>query len=56
MRAGGQGGSWDLLPDGACCTAKQWLTVEAGPFTIEPKGLPDDAYWTNNRADASTSQ
>ncbi|ALA59681.1 hypothetical protein [Nitrospira moscoviensis] len=29
---------------------------QAGPFTIEPKGLPDAAYWTNNRPDASTNQ
>lgn len=49
-------GSWDVQPDGTCCTAKQWLTVEAGPFTIESKGLPDAGYWTNNRPDASTSQ
>lgn len=49
-------GSWDLLPDGTCCTPKKWLTVEAGQFTIEAKGLPDDGYWTNNRPDASTSQ
>uniref|UniRef100_UPI00117FE48B IPT/TIG domain-containing protein n=1 Tax=Nitrospira cf. moscoviensis SBR1015 TaxID=96242 RepID=UPI00117FE48B len=49
-------GSWDLLPDGTCCSPKKWLTVEAGQFTIEAKGLPDDGYWTNNRPDASTSQ
>ncbi len=49
-------GSWDVLPDGTCCTAKQWLTVEAGPFTIESKGLPDTGYWTNNRPDAATGQ
>jgi hypothetical protein len=49
-------GSWDVQPDGTCCTAKQWLTVEAGPFTIESKGLPDAGYWMNNRPDASTSQ
>ena len=49
-------GSWDVLPDGTCCTPKQWLTVEAGPFTIEARGLPDTSYWTNNRPDASTSQ
>ncbi|WP_146216117.1 IPT/TIG domain-containing protein, partial [Nitrospira lenta] len=34
-------GSWDVLPDGTCCATKQWLTIEAGPFTIEAKGLPD---------------
>lgn len=49
-------GSWDLLPDGTCCSPKKWLTVEAGQFTIEAKGLPDDGYWTNNRPDASTGQ
>lgn len=49
-------GSWDLLPDGLCCSPKQWVTVEAGPFTIEARGLPDAGYWNNNRPDASTSQ
>ncbi|HSN03881.1 MAG TPA: IPT/TIG domain-containing protein [Nitrospira sp.] len=49
-------GSWDVLPDGTCCTQKQWLTIEAGQFTIEAKGLPDAGYWNNNRPDASTSQ
>jgi len=49
-------GSWDVLPDGTCCAPKQWLTLEAGPFTIEAKGLPDDSYWKNNRPDASTNQ
>jgi hypothetical protein len=49
-------GSWDALPDGACCGPKQWLTVEAGQFTIEAKGLPDRGYWDNNRPDASTNQ
>lgn len=49
-------GSWDLLPDGTCCSPKKWLTVEAGQFTIEAKGLPDDGYWTNNRPDAGTNQ
>lgn len=49
-------GSWDVLPDGTCCTPKQWLTVEAGPFTIESTGLPDTSYWMNNRPDANTSQ
>lgn len=48
-------GSWDVLPDGTCCTPKKWLTLEAGPFTIEAKGLPDSSYW-NNRPDASTNQ
>lgn len=49
-------GSWDVLPDGTCCTPKKWLTLEAGPFTIETKGLPDTGYWNNNRPDADTSQ
>jgi hypothetical protein len=49
-------GSWDLLPDGTCCSPKQWVTIEAGPFTIEAKGLPDTGYWNNNRPDAGTSQ
>jgi hypothetical protein len=40
-------GSWDLLPDGSCCTVKKWQTLEAGPFTIESKGLPDASYWRN---------
>jgi hypothetical protein len=49
-------GSWDLLPDGTCCSPKKWVTLEAGPFTIEAKGLPDSGYWNNNRPDASTNQ
>lgn len=49
-------GSWDVLPDRTCCTPTQWVTVEAGQFTIEPKGLPDQGYWNNNRPDASTNQ
>lgn len=49
-------GSWDLLPDGTCCTPKKWLTLEAGRFTIEPKGLPDASYFNSNRPDASTNQ
>ncbi|MDH4187674.1 MAG: IPT/TIG domain-containing protein, partial [Nitrospira sp.] len=49
-------GSWDVLPDGTCCQPKQWVTVEAGPFTIEAKGLPDAGYWNNNRPDANTNQ
>lgn len=46
-------GSWDLLPDGACCTAKKWLTLEAGTFTIEAKGLPDPSYYETNRPEAA---
>ena len=49
-------GSWDVLPDGTCCSPKQWLTLEAGQFTIEAKGLPDKGYWESNRPDASTNQ
>lgn len=49
-------GSWDVLPDGTCCSPKQWLTVEAGPFTIEAKGLPDPSYFNSNRPDANTNQ
>ncbi len=49
-------GSWDVLPDGTCCSQKKWLTLEAGQFTIEAKGLPDAGYWNNNRPDASTNQ
>ncbi|MBI3602935.1 MAG: IPT/TIG domain-containing protein [Nitrospirae bacterium] len=40
-------GSWDLLPDGLCCTAKRWVTVDAGQFTIQRKGLPDPGYFGN---------
>lgn len=40
-------GSWDLLPDGTCCSPKQWVTVEAGQFTIEAKGLPDPGYFNS---------
>lgn len=49
-------GSWDLLLDGTCCSPRKWITVEAGPFTIEATGLPDADYWNNNRPDASTNQ
>lgn len=49
-------GSWDVLSDGTCCSPKQWLTLEAGQFTIEAKGLPDAGYWNNNRPDANTNQ
>jgi hypothetical protein len=40
-------GSWDLNPDGSCCTPKRWVTVVAGEFTIQPKGLPDPGYFNN---------
>jgi hypothetical protein len=49
-------GSWDLLPDGTCCSPKKWVTLEAGPFTIEAKGLPDSGFWDDSRPDASTNQ
>jgi hypothetical protein len=38
-------GSWDILPDGGCCTPKKWLTLEAGTFTIEAKGFPDQSFF-----------
>ena len=25
-------GSWDLLPDGSCCTPKKWLTLKPAPL------------------------
>ncbi|MEK6525409.1 MAG: hypothetical protein AABZ22_00905, partial [Nitrospirota bacterium] len=40
-------GSWDLLPDGTCCTTKQWVSVVAGEFTIQATGLPDQGYFTD---------
>jgi hypothetical protein len=49
-------GSWDVQADNSCCTPKKWLTVEAGIFTIEAKGLPDPGYFNNNRPDANTNQ
>ncbi len=49
-------GSWDVLPDGSCCSPKKWLTLEAGTFTIEARGLPDTGYWDDNRPDADTNQ
>jgi len=48
-------GSWDLLPDGACCTDKKWLTLEAGTFTIEAKGLPDQSFF-QTRPEGSTNE
>lgn len=47
-------GSWDLLPDGTCCTAKKWLTLEAGTFTIEAKGMPDQSFF-QSRPEGSTN-
>ncbi len=49
-------GSWDVLPDGTCCTPKKWLNLEAGTFTIEAKGMPDPSYFNSNRPDANTNQ
>jgi len=49
-------GSWDVKSDGSCCTAKQWVTMEAGEFTIEAKGMPDPSYFKSNRPDADTNQ
>jgi hypothetical protein len=40
-------GSWDLLPDGRCCTPKKWVTAEAGSFTILRRGLPNQGYWND---------
>ena len=50
-------GSWDLLSDGTCCSPKKWITLEAGPFTIEAKGLPvpDPDFWNHRTPDASTA-
>ena len=49
-------GSWDLLPDGSCCTPKKWLTLEAGTFTIQPTGLPDASYWRNQSSENTHHQ
>ncbi|RMH07568.1 MAG: hypothetical protein D6704_04875 [Nitrospirae bacterium] len=40
-------GSWDLLENGQCCTAKRWIQVVAGPFTILRRGLPDPDYFND---------
>ncbi len=40
-------GSWDVLPDGSCCSEKKWVTAEAGEFTILAKGLPDQGYFND---------
>ena len=45
---------WDLLPDGTCCTPKKWLTLEAGTFTIEAKGMPDQSFF-ESRPEGSTN-
>ncbi|MDZ4853660.1 MAG: IPT/TIG domain-containing protein [Nitrospirota bacterium] len=49
-------GSWDVQVDGTCCTPKKWLTLEAGTFTIEAKGMPDASYFNQDRPDADTNQ
>ena len=49
-------GSWDVQSDGTCCTPKKWLSLEAGSFTIEAKGMPDPGYFNTNRPDADTNQ
>ena len=49
-------GSWDIRPDGSCCTPKKWLTLEAGTFKIEAKGLPDQGFFNDSRPEASTGQ
>lgn len=49
-------GSWDLKPDGNCCTNKQYVTAEAGTFTILARGLPDQSRFTNTRPDDDTNQ
>jgi hypothetical protein len=40
-------GSWDLLPDGSCCSSKKWVTADAGEFTILPRGLPDQGFFND---------
>lgn len=40
-------GSWDLLPDGTCCTPKKWLSIEAGEFTVLARGLPDQGFFND---------
>ncbi|HTL60147.1 MAG TPA: IPT/TIG domain-containing protein [Nitrospira sp.] len=47
-------GSWDLLPDGTCCSPKKWLTLEAGTFTIEAKGMPDQSFF-QSRPEGATN-
>ena len=47
-------GSWDVKPDGSCCTTKQWVTAEAGTFTILARGLPNQSMFTDTRPEANT--
>ena len=49
-------GSWDLLPDGSCCTPKRWVTAEAGTFTVQQTGLPDQRFFKDMRQEAGGSQ
>jgi hypothetical protein len=49
-------GSWDLLPDGSCCTQKRWVTAEAGTFTVQQTGLPDQRFFKDMRQEAGGSQ
>ncbi len=49
-------GSWDLLPDGSCCTPKKWVTLEVGTFAIQPTGLPDASYWRNSNPENTHHQ
>lgn len=49
-------GSWDLLPDGSCCTPKRWVTAEAGTFTVQQTGLPDQRFFKDMRPEAGGSQ
>ncbi|MES4785461.1 MAG: hypothetical protein C4294_06200, partial [Nitrospiraceae bacterium] len=49
-------GSWDLLPDGSCCTPKKWVTVNAGDFTVQAKGLPDQRFFTDQYFGAGAGQ
>jgi hypothetical protein len=41
--------SWTLKADGSCCTPKRWVTVEAGPFTIQARGLPHQGFLDPNQ-------
>jgi hypothetical protein len=36
-------GSWDLLPDGLCCTAKRWVTVRHHPFQRAGPGCSESS-------------
>ncbi|MEK7294316.1 MAG: IPT/TIG domain-containing protein, partial [Nitrospirota bacterium] len=45
-------GAWDVKADGSCCTAKQWVTAEAGTFTILARGLPAQSMFTDTRPEA----